>query len=248
MIIPAKIAQFPVIWELRKMSLYMIMIIKAVIKFKRISLIYNSILDFPIWWKYLQRKNDPLKNDFPWITFRAEKFLQTILKKDMIVFEYGAGSSTLYFAKRVNQVFSIEHDINWFEQIQQTFDKQSINNIICQLIEPEFLDKNITSEYISMHNLYKNKSFESYVKSIEVFPDEKFDVVMIDGRARTSCIKLAKNKIKKGGYLIVDNSERKYYFNGNDYILNANEWKPKHFIGPIPYFFHISKTSFYQKI
>jgi predicted O-methyltransferase YrrM len=53
--------------------------------------------------------------------------------------------------------------------------------------------------------------FALYVKQIDEFPDEYFDIILIDGRARPSCIKRSVSKVKPGGLLILDNSEREYY-------------------------------------
>jgi len=243
MIIPPKIARMPIVWELRKLTLYGLSVLNAVFKFRSISLVYDSIIYFPVWWKYYRKKNEPLKSGQPWISFKAERFLRRILHKDMIVFEYGSGSSTLYFSQRVAQVFSVEHHSGWFEQLRQTLDEQAIKNVDYRLIEPEALDGNPTTCYCSCSPLYKDKSFESYVTSIDAFPDGYFDVVMVDGRSRNRCIAHAKNKIKQGGYLVVDNSERAYYFDGND----LKEWKSCHFVGSGPYTIGFSQTSFFQK-
>jgi len=247
MIISPKITHLPVIWEIRKFALYSLSSLKALFKFRSIVVIYDSIIDFPVWWKHQQRKNEPLKTDLPWITFKAERFLRKILRKDMIVFEYGSGSSTLYFSRRVARIFSIEHHREWFEHIQQILSEQSIKNADCRLIEPETLTENQPNVYLSSSSLDKNKSFESYVKSIDAFPDEYFDIVVVDGRSRTNCIAHAKTKIKQGGYMVVDNSERAYYFDGNDFLSNKKEWEALHFIGSVPYSFGFSKTSFFHK-
>ena len=248
MIVPKKISHLPVVWELRKLVLYCLTVIKATFRFKNPAIVVDSIIYFHIWWKNYQRKNEPLKNDFPWITFKAEKFLKTILHKDMIVFEYGSGSSTLYFSRRVKQVFSIEHDLQWFEHLRQVISQKPITNVECRLFEPKIYEPNEKSEYLSRHVSYKNKQFESYVKSIDAFPDEYFDLIVVDGRARTYCIAHAKNKIKQGGYLVIDNSDRDYYFDGNDYLWNQSEWKAIHFQGLIPYSFEFSKTSVFEKL
>ena len=247
MIIPSKIAQLPVIWEIRKLILYSLSSLKALFNFKSISIIYDSIIYFPAWWKNQQKKNEPLKNDLPWITFKAERFFREILRKDMVVFEYGSGSSTLYFSRRAAWIFSIEHDRDWFDHIQQILNEQAIKNADCRLIEPKTLIENQETGYLSSSSSDKNKSFESYVKSIDAFPDGYFDIIMVDGRSRTGCITHAKTKIKQGGYIVVDNSERAYYFDGNDFLLNEKEWKMFHFIGPVPYSFDFSRTSFFQK-
>ena len=48
----------------------------------------------------------------------------------------------------------------------------------------------------------------SYATFIDSFPDHSFDLIVIDGRARAACIQHAIRKVKKGGYLLIDNSER----------------------------------------
>jgi hypothetical protein len=45
-----------------------------------------------------------------------------------------------------------------------------------------------------------------YVQAIDVHPDHIFDLVLVDGRARTECIRHAIPKIKPGAYLMLDNS------------------------------------------
>lgn len=58
---------------------------------------------------------------------------------------------------------------------------------------------------------YANASFEEYVKSIEEYPDESFDLVLVDGRHRSFCIPHAIPKVRPGGYLMLDNSDRRGY-------------------------------------
>jgi len=246
--LPPKIAQLPIIWELRKLALYKLSAIKTVLKYKRFAVFRDSFVYFPIWWKFQKRTNEPLKNDRPWITFSAEKFLRRILRKDMTVFEYGAGSSTLYFSRRVAQVFSIEHDREWFDYLQHEFEKQEITNVVCRLIEPEALDGKNENTYFSDSPPYKGKSFEAYVKSIDAFPNKHFDIVVVDGRARASCIAHAKNKVKSGGYLMVDNADREAYFKGNDFLFDENEWKAYDFVGAVPYQFDFAKTVFFERL
>lgn len=40
------------------------------------------------------------------------------------------------------------------------------------------------------------------------FPNEYFDLILIDGRVRMNCLKNATPKLKVGGVLIFDNSDR----------------------------------------
>ncbi len=109
-ILPKKISYLPIIWELRKLILYFIASIVALWKFKQIYLLWEPIYFFSKWYNTVKRDDNILNYDQPWITFRAILFLDAILQKDMKLWEFGSGSSTLYFAKRVTQVYSVEND------------------------------------------------------------------------------------------------------------------------------------------
>ena len=56
------------------------------------------------------------KNKIPWIPIKAKIWLDKNLSKDMIIFEYGSGLSTLYFSTKVNKIISIEHDKKWYKK------------------------------------------------------------------------------------------------------------------------------------
>jgi hypothetical protein len=54
-------------------------------------------------------------------------------------------------------------------------------------------------------------NFESYVKTIDDYADEHFDLVVVDGRARTACVLQALPKVRRGGFLLLDDSYRGEY-------------------------------------
>jgi len=248
MIIPPKISRLPVVWELRKLTLYSIYSIKFAFKFKSIVLIGTAFKYFPVWWRHQQKKNEPLKNDRPWIVFAAKDYLDKIIKKNDVVYEYGSGASSLYFSRRVAEIYSVENDPSWYHHLSLIINDLKITNICCRLVDADVAGSTDKDKYISRFPFTKGKYFESYAKSIDNHPDGFFDIVLIDGRARAACVSHAASKVKQGGYLILDNSERTYYFNNNDFILNDKEWKATHFTGPTPYSFQFSRTSFFQKL
>jgi len=213
----------------------------------------ETLKDFRVWWKSLNPKNNSLLDASPWISFTVIKFLDKYLKSDMKVFEYGSGGSTLFFAKRVEKVVSIEHHKLWFEKVNQYLKELKLANIKYNLFEPEndpdFHKKNIADpgDYISDDQDSVEKNYEKYVKSIDQFPDAYFDVVSIDGRARPSCCKHALPKIKKGGYLIFDNVEIPHYANSLN-LLKPDEWDVKRFFGLVPYIKPFSMTLTAKKI
>ncbi|KAA6336945.1 hypothetical protein EZS27_014936 [termite gut metagenome] len=240
-----KAFNLPLIWELRKLTLYFLFTMKALRKFKKVSVLGNAFSDFPIWWTYIKRNLNPLDYDRPWITFGAKSFLDSILNSNMSVFEYGAGCSTLYFSRRVKTIYSVENNKEWFESLNKHIEHR-IDNVNIRLVEGVPANE-INSIYSSASSEYTNINFENYVKVIDTFPDMLFDIILVDGRARAGCIKHSAAKLKKGGYLIVDNSERKEYFRGNDYLFDPLQWSSCTFIGAIPFAFEFSQTSFFQK-
>lgn len=182
----------------------------------------------------------PIKDGCPWLTVGAISFLKRIIRKDMAIFEYGAGGSTLFFARRVKEVMTIEHDREWHQKVLEALQKLRQTNWMAELVEPE-PDPGYSGKkpgdpdaYISSDENYRGKSFKAYAKSIEKFPDGYFDVVLIDGRARPSCFKHAVKKVKDGGYMILDNAEREEYAYIHEYLAN-NAWQKKIFCGPTPY-------------
>ena len=66
-------------------------------------------------------------------------------------------------------------------------------------------------------------SFKKFVTTIDQYPDHYFDLVFVDGRARNSCIKHAIPKVKNGGYILLDDSDRKSYQKGKDYLKKIKE-------------------------
>jgi hypothetical protein len=197
-----------------------------------------AIDDLNLWLATTFFKKNMLKAGIPWINFPAQRWLQTKLSQDSLVFEWGSGASSVYFAKRVKELTSIEYDKQWFEIVENEFINQGFRN--GQL---KFFGANDLSEfdpfpdnihyYQSEDKGYKNKIFYSYVRSILNYPDSYFDLILVDGRARGGCLKMAMTKIKQGGIILLDNSEREEYLSALNYFVKPG-WKIQHFWGPGP--------------
>lgn len=148
----------------------------------------------------------------------------------MVVFEYGSGGSSLFFASRVNHLYSVEHDAAWFAAVQKKIQEKNIKNLSYTLMRPEPVspilnDCGNPDLYRSCMKEYKGFSFETYVKSIDQYPDQFFDMVIVDGRARPSCIQHAVRKIKKNGVLLLDNANRSYYLQSFPDLMDAAQWQ-----------------------
>jgi hypothetical protein len=193
------------------------------------------------------RKNTPARlSDVPWITFDCTRWLDKRLSNDLKVFEYGSGGSTLYFSKKTGQVVSVEHDDKWFARVAEALKQNNIDNCDQRLVKP-VLRENVREDladdpdnYLSSSPDYAAYDFENYCRSIDQFPDRSFDIIFIDGRARPSCIKHSLRKVKSGGCMILDNSEREHYQKG---IKLMDGWQRTDFYGPSPNNLLFSQTS-----
>jgi len=139
----------------------------------------------------------PLELEIPWFSYAAIDFLEGFLRPDMAVCEYGSGGSTIFFAKRVRSVFSIENDPAWFDRVNAELAAKSLRNATVCLHPFDFKD---------------TAGFEdsAYLHAI---PDEQFDVIVVDGmeewdQVRPICFAKAENHIKAGGIIIIDDSWR----------------------------------------
>lgn len=143
---------------------------------------------------YLNKESlDPNGNPIPWLTYSFLDFIDGRLNKDLLLFEYGAGNSTLFYAKHVKKVIAVEHDKNWFERIKNQ------------------MPANVAIKNISLEN-------DDYINAIKQ-EDQLFDIVIVDGRKRVACCKSAIEKLSTGGVLILDDSERAHYQPAIDFLL-----------------------------
>ena len=136
-----------------------------------------------------------LKGSKPWFVMGAITYLEDKFLEDpygMLVFksfEWGSGGSTLWLSQRTRNVITLEHDREWLEKTRAELDKYGITNV----------------------SLIYRRLDGGYVEHIDGFADEHFDIIMVDGRRRSECLHRAMPKLRRGGALVLDNSERAEY-------------------------------------
>lgn len=142
--------------------------------------IYNRI-------KYsLYKKRYP---SHPWLTQTSIQVLDSWLKPIDIGFEWGCGRSTLWFAKKVDHLTSIEHDELWYSRVNEILSAKQILNV---------------------RLLLRSKSggqSSDYVQAIGHIPDNSLDFILVDGRQRMLCLHASLEKLRPGGLLALDNAE-----------------------------------------
>jgi hypothetical protein len=234
-----------------RLSIYLKKTVRTLWRHPKVKELISIIRYYPSWKEYLDPARNSVTDQMPWISFSAIDFIKKIVSQEMKVFEYGSGGSTLYWASRVSQVVSVEHDRSWYEKMKSVLAGRQDKNVDLFLVEAEpdsdSTPKNIENpaDYFSADEQYKGKNFRKYVQSIDRYPDFHFDIIAIDGRARPSCIQHSISKIRPGGYLIIDNTEREYYLASFNFRKTA--WKRWDFEGPVPYIMHFSQTTIIQK-
>lgn len=193
----------------------------------------NNLLGFSIrshfkiyheWKSQINSKRDPIDFRLPWINIPAKDFIVDYLKNktEVKIFEFGSGGSTLFFLNYSNYVISVEHDEEWFNVVKKRISELKVEGWSGNLIKPEPQQNKQTMQsdigdplkYISSDKNYENYNFKNYATFIGNFPDNYFDVILVDGRSRPSCFWHSMNKVKVNGLLILDNAERDYYLSG----------------------------------
>lgn len=117
------------------------------------------------------------------------------LQPDHIVLEWGAGGSTIEIAKRVKTVYAVEHHPMWYNRVRE-----------------EITLKGLEEKAVLVH-VAKNKEEpaghdglrEHYLDYIE-YPrnfQKIFDVILIDGRARVECAKVAAELLAPDGIIFI---------------------------------------------
>ena len=130
---------------------------------------YNSIFQK----KSLNTKSEVL----PWYTYPAIEYLSSLDFSESEVLEFGAGSSSVWWASRSKSVLAVEHNREWAETLQKKI-------------------SNLHIEFASTESEYLNAGVGN-----------KFDVVIIDGVWRQECVDLAGTLLNENGIVILDNAD-----------------------------------------
>ena len=187
--------------------------------FHKLVLRKKSYLHLTGWVKSLKH-GYPCESDgsvIPWMNYTVINILKDRLNNNLMLFEYGSGYSTLFYAKRVRQVISIEYDRAWLNLLKEKI-----------------------PDNVSL--MYREKDINSkYCRSVSEL-DQLFDVVIVDGRDRVNCVKQGIEKLSVAGVIILDDSNRKHYSEAIDYAKNKG-FRVLDFEGLKPTGFGINKTS-----
>ncbi|WP_035105627.1 methyltransferase domain containing protein [Desulfohalovibrio reitneri] len=151
-----------------------------------------------------------LRPEYPWLNSGAVRMLREHLTPGSNVFEWGGGRSTLFFARRVDRVTTLEHKAKWNLKLTRWLAREGIDNVDLRFIEPNtpYAEPDSRPPAWDEQDLcFRKPEFAAYADSVLEFPEESFDMILVDGRARVACAANARERVKPGGLLVLDNSE-----------------------------------------
>lgn len=67
--------------------------------------------------------------DSPWLAKDSISILSSWINENEIGLEWGSGRSTLWLAKKVKHLTSVEHNIKWYNYINSKINELGINNV-----------------------------------------------------------------------------------------------------------------------
>lgn len=151
--------------------------------------------------------------DVPWWTYGAIDAVDAWSRerdRPVRAFEWGSGASTMWLAKRVDRIDSVEHHRDFGEMIRaelSNLDGVRADHRVLHVVEPAPSDDPaIGSHKEGMGGL----DFAEYVGHIDTVGGE-FDLIVIDGRAREACLTAALGHLAIGGVIVFDNTFRRRY-------------------------------------
>jgi tRNA A58 N-methylase Trm61 len=125
--------------------------------------------------------------------------------------------------KASRRICAVEFDKDFYKKINPVVTKNK--NILLILHEPKY----DVVEFPSHKKGFEGLDFKDYVQEIENHGD--LDLIIIDGRARESCLEYAVKHLKKDGMILFDNTLRKRYLKK---IAQFDEFEVEHIKGLTP--------------
>ena len=190
----------------------------------------RSILYLPrILVTYLLSRRQPiLKRPTPFLSTDAVSFLDSIALPNMRVLELGGGNSTLWFLIKGVEITTIEHSREWASHVlDHIANSMDLAN----------------QKRLHLHTMEGKET----IAFIESLPDNSQDIILVDcdntHTKRTSCIQAAISKVRKGGWLVLDNSDAPVNWAGVDLMSDRNRIR---FTGYTYMSLNVTQTSFWQ--
>jgi len=196
----------------------------------------------------VDQNSDPI----PWYCYDAIKFVKSFINKNHKIFEFGCGSSTLFFTNHCDHVISLESNEIWLKIITDIivnqFEYKLINNSSkAKIIDDDlenilFIKNNKILDLYLLNQSIKNNKYQKFIENFEV----KFDLIIIDSLKRFESAINSIKHLKPDGIIILDDSQRKNYQKIFNFFIE-NNFKKIDFTGIAPGQLRIKKTTIFYR-
>lgn len=164
---------------------------------------------------------DGFGRPIPWYTYSCINFLSARGNRIERVFEFGSGNSTLFWSELAREVVALEHDEDFYKHMSGK------------------IPSNVKYHHIG---LVYGGEYSRFLNNM----NEKFDLIVIDGRDRVNCAKNCIESLSVHGVIVWDNTERKNYEEGKVF-LKENGFRSVEFRGFGPGNAHDWTTTIYYR-
>ena len=163
-------------------------------------------LRYPAAWLRSRRSTPPER---PWIVPAAIGWLRRHIRSDWSILELGSGRSTVWFAHRAGQVVSFEDNEFWFGW---TGDRLA--------------EKGLEADV-------RLAPVERLPDAVAALSAASFDLVVVDFLespevTRIDALRPAREKVRPGGHLLLDDSDRPGYAEAYELLSG---WRERRFVG-----------------
>jgi predicted O-methyltransferase YrrM len=164
-------------------------------------------LHYPAAWYRARYGRTPER---PWIVPGAIGWLRRRIRSDWSILELGSGRSTAWFARRAGRVLTLEDNDFWADETRGRL-------------------RELGLEHAELRQL----AVEQFAAEVDGLPDGAFDLVVLDFLeaptvTRIDVLKPALEKVRHGGYLLLDDSDRPGYRDAFDLM---DGWRFRKFVG-----------------
>ncbi len=132
---------------------------------------------------------------FPWFTHPCLEVIKKWDLSDKVIMEWGGGASTVWWALKSKKVYSVDHNIEWFDRMSQ-----------------ELYERGLNSKYLmNLINTSEGDQSENRDAYVKCYHNTLFNICVVDGVHRYECAEYAV-KVLKPEILIIDNHQQDFVF------------------------------------
>lgn len=153
----------------------------------------------------ISKSGSPLESGLPWISWKAIDHLNSLDFRDKIVYEYGGGGSTIFFASRGARVITCETHGEWTQLILAEAQRRG-------------LDDRISISTFAVDSAGSKAEYLRHIRTVG-----PWDIAVIDGYdttnkgdatiplTRMECVPAVKETARTGCIVLIDDAWRPQY-------------------------------------